>query len=357
MKEIAQWLSMALTNNISTKAFFEPLIQLLFSKWRVNSYRAGVIEIRNENNNVYSLILKVSKRWENFKPGQHVELTVEQNGVLVSRVFSIPSAPGLYRKYRKIELTISKQPKGRITPWLNKSLKIGQYVNLSAAAGKFIIANKSQSTLLIAGGAGITPFRSMILEARHIEKIHLMYFAQKSNHLFIQELRSCMKTNTNLKVTFIDSKESGHISIVHLNQYCPDFRQRKIYVCGPFTMIESTKQLLLDNKVSHENICYEYFGERPIDNLDIKTVGTVRFNKSDIEIKPTVNKPQSLLTMAESIGLKPMTGCRMGICHQCICQKQQGIVYNTITNAFSDTGSEEVQLCVSVPVGNVSINL
>ncbi|WP_156499396.1 2Fe-2S iron-sulfur cluster-binding protein, partial [Oleiphilus sp. HI0061] len=65
----------------------------------------------------------------------------------------------------------------------------------------------------------------------------------------------------------------------------------------------------------------------------------------------------TLLEISENQGLKPVAGCRMGVCHQCICKKKTGRVFNTRTQQYSDTGEEEIQLCVSVPVGKVELEL
>ena len=360
MNKVYRWLAMALVNNKSFKGFFEPLVQLLFPLWTVGAYRAKLIKIRDENKDVYSLILKVSKYWKGFKAGQYVEINVEKDGVSLSRVFSISSAPSLYEKSGVIELTIRKQQQGRITPWLYGTLKKGRFINISAAKGDFIINNVKSSLLLIAGGSGITPLRSMISEALQSQQaadIHLLYYSHNFDHLFAQELQQQAETQQGLSVSFVNSGQSGRICLAHLKQYCPDFKNRVSYICGPTGMIQASKQLLLDNNVVQEDIHYEYFGPAPIVNLDVETSGTVVFNQSSIEVESTGYKVQSLLEIAESAGLSPITGCRMGICHQCICQKQQGVVYNTLTKVFSDTGSGEVQLCISVPVGNVTLNL
>ncbi len=359
IKRINRWLSMALVNNLSFKGFFEPLIQLLFSGWNATGYRAKVIEIREENSDVYSLILKVSKRWKGFKAGQHIEISFQQNGANVSRLFSISSPPHVHHEQRLIELTIRIQPDGRITPWLPNGLKIGEFVNISAAKGEFVI-NNTKPLLLIAGGSGITPFRSMI--ATQINKhpssdIKLLYYGNKAEFLFADEFNSLKENHENLSISFVQSNLNGRICLDHLQQYCADFNHRDIYICGPNEMIKTCEQLLLDNNVDVENICFEYFGPAPIKNPDIETKGIVQFSKALKNFATSAEKTQTLLEIAESIGLKPTTGCRMGICHQCICEKKQGVVYNTLTKVFSDTASEQIQLCVSLPVGDVKINL
>ncbi len=64
-----------------------------------------------------------------------------------------------------------------------------------------------------------------------------------------------------------------------------------------------------------------------------------------------------LLEQAEAAGLTPESGCRMGICHSCTRRKTSGAVRNLITGAVSSAEEEDVQICVSVPVGDVDIAL
>lgn len=360
IKRINRWLSMALVNNLSFKGFFEPLVQLFFSGWNATGYRAKVIKIREESSDIFSLVLKVSKCWKGFKAGQYIEISFQQEGANISRIFSISSPPDLHHRQRLIELTIRIQPQGRITPWLPTGLKTGEFVNISAAKGEFVINNNSKPLLLIAGGSGITPFRSMI--ATQINKhpssdIKLLYYDNKVDFLFADEFNSLKDNHGNLSISFIQSNLNGRICLDHLQQYCADFNHRDIYICGPNEMIKTCERLLLDNNVNVKNINFEYFGPAPIKKLDVESKGIVQFSQSLKNFATLPDMPKTLLEIAESLNLNPMTGCRMGICHQCICEKKQGVVYNTLTKTFSDTGNEEIQLCVSLPVGDVSIKL
>ena len=66
---------------------------------------------------------------------------------------------------------------------------------------------------------------------------------------------------------------------------------------------------------------------------------------------------RSLLEQAESAGLAPQSGCRMGICHTCTRRKLRGAVRNLTTSTVSTADDEDVQICVSVAVGDVDIAL
>jgi hypothetical protein len=47
----------------------------------------------------------------------------------------------------------------------------------------------------------------------------------------------------------------------------------------------------------------------------------------------------------------------MGICRTCTCRKSAGTVRNLITGEVSDEEDEDIQLCVSVPAGDVALQL
>ena len=351
--------SMALVNNANIKSYAEPLIQPLFPLWSANDYRAQVKQIRSESQNCYTLVLKPTKKWQGFQPGQYVELQVVKDGAKVSRCFSISSAPEQFAQFGTIELTIRAQDKGRITPWLKQALTETSTVGLSAAQGEFIIKDRSRPILMIAGGSGITPFRSYLHSQGNIEltqKASLLYYARNQNeHLFKQELNSISDANKNLTTYLISTAEQGHFSLKQLKHQCPDYLDYDIYICGPNSMIMKVNNLLLNAKVNEKNIYIERFGPAPVDFSKLDKAGTVNFNQSHKNAE--LGSHTNLLDLAENIGMQPESGCRMGICHKCSCRKKSGVVYNTLTNSYSDTGQEDIQLCVSVPVGEVTIEL
>jgi stearoyl-CoA 9-desaturase NADPH oxidoreductase len=82
--------------------------------------------------------------------------------------------------------------------------------------------------------------------------------------------------------------------------------------------------------------------------------GTVRFLRSERTVPIAAG---TLLEQAEAAGLTPEFGCRMGICRTCKCRKSAGAVRNLLTGEVSDEEDEDIQLCVSAPVGDVALEL
>ena len=64
-----------------------------------------------------------------------------------------------------------------------------------------------------------------------------------------------------------------------------------------------------------------------------------------------------MLQAGEQAGIPMPFGCRMGICHTCTCRKTAGSVRNLVTGEVSSAEEEDIQICVSVPVGDVELDL
>jgi len=375
------WFSQALTQHDTFSSYFQPLIQMLVPHWTTDAYRAQIVEIRDEMSDMYSLVLKpqsglLDRDWPTFKAGQFIELMVEKEGSRTLRCFSISSSPAYYEKTGLIELSIRIQQQGRITPWIRQQLNVGSLVNISAAQGEFVLpesifpksvmqeaalsSQKAEKLLFIAGGSGITPFRSMLQQLNSNESqldIHLLYYSRDANQvLFQDEFQQLEKEHSGLTIRYIDSENEGFISVDHLQKYCTDYYQRTAFICGPSPMIQQARKVLTELEVEPNKINFEFFGAAPVE-IENSEHGVVLFKASDKTVVSEKDKVSTLLEQAEAQGLNPVSGCRMGVCHQCICKKKSGVVFNTRTQQYSDTGSEEIQLCISVAQGDVVLDL
>lgn len=357
-----EWLARSLTQEKQMAAYMEPLIQVVMPGWQTDAIRSKVVQMRPETDDVYTLVIRPGKRWKGFVAGQHLRITAEQNGSLQTRFFSVSSSPAHYRDSGLIELTIRVQESGRITPWLRDHFAAGGICNLSEAEGEFTLPAGAKPLLMIAGGSGITPFRSMLNQLasnNDPRDVHLLFYVRDdSNALFREEFEKIAAAHSNIRVTFMDGSKVGVVCEEHLREHCPDFEKRKVMICGPTPMIQLARQTVRDLGVSDDNIMFEYFGAAPIemDRGDGKDA-FVSFERAGQSAIARNESPVSLLELAEGEGLKPTSGCRVGVCHQCKCTKRSGVVYNTLTGKYSDTGQEDIQLCVSVAVNDVVLDI
>jgi ferredoxin-NADP reductase len=341
--------------NTSAQNYFEPIVEKYFPKHSLVNNKATIVNIHHEKNGMITITVQPNKKWNGFIPGQFVEIGVQINAVNYFRNFSISSSLNKYKNENLISFTIQKQFNGKVTNWIFESLKIGDRLTISEAKGDFVNSNSSSKVLYIAGGSGITPFKSMIEECVvNNVAVTLLYYAKSQQHIFESEFMELEK-NKNVTIHFFNSTSDGRINIYQIQKYCPDFSQRNVFICGPNTMIEDAKQLLIENNAIENNIISEYFKA-----VEFKPNVDLNHNKSNLKLNnksiETVGNT-TILEQMEANGLHPKYGCRMGLCKQCSCTKTKGIVFNKLTNTYSEATTETIQICVSIPIGEVEINL
>jgi len=339
--------------NTDFKSYFAPILDTPSSDSNFE-YTAKVISLKKERTDVVSLTLQTPKNWKGFVAGQYIELTVKINAVYYKRNFSISSSVAQFEKDNTISLTIQKQENGKVTSWIFDEIKQDIYVGISDAKGDFILDKTKSDFVFIAGGSGITPFRAMLYQCIAENKnVEMLYYCKSNQHLFKEELEE-LNQHQNLQIHFISSDVVGRFSIKHITKNKIDLLDKTVLICGPADMIEHSKNVLLANNVDEQNISFEYFKKKKFNTISTeKIVGKLKLNHQEIAI----DNSKPILEQLEANQIKAKYGCRMGLCKQCTCTKKSGIVYNQLTNKFSEDKEESIQICVSIPLGEVAIDL
>ena len=333
------------------RVYIEPLVQPFLPQWSAIKNRARVQKVNRLGQGFVQLQIKTPRKWKGFRPGQFVQLGIFKQGAELRRIFSISSSPAQFLKSRTIELTIQVRKNGRVTPWIFDRFKVGGVVTLSRASGDFIL-DPTKPALMIAGGYGLTPFLSFLGSSRDEPALLLHYSKNPSvfDGLFAPLNPADFRR--------MNTTQRGRFSKEDLQTLCPDYLTRDIYLCGPEAMIEDVSRLLLALGCKSERIHAERFSPpRSNAESDITLGGesaSLHFEKSDRHIQAS---KRPILELAEEAGLRAQFGCRMGVCDQCKCKKKSGLVYNLRTQRVSDSGPEEIKICVSVPINHVVLDL
>ncbi|MGV7904541.1 2Fe-2S iron-sulfur cluster-binding protein, partial [Mycobacterium kansasii] len=74
-----------------------------------------------------------------------------------------------------------------------------------------------------------------------------------------------------------------------------------------------------------------------------EATGTLRFTEAGTAVD---NDGRSILDQAESSGLFPESGCRMGICFSCTAVRKAGCTTNILTGETDDEPDQHIQLCI-----------
>src|SRR5205809_1409796 len=328
----------------------------------LNRILARVEAIRPEARNVVSFVLRPNRNWRGFRPGQHVQLTVEIDGARHARTYSPSNAPAADGT---VTLTVKRHPGGRVSGYLHEHLAVGDIVELSQAFGDFVLPDPVPAKLLmIAGGSGITPLMAMLrdLLARRIDTdvVFAHYAHTHRDLIFAGELVDLGERHQNLQVHFgvtgtsaLPGELSGRFSGHHLDRIAPDAAERCTLVCGPGGLLETANALWRERGYA-ELPRGEAFTPGVVTITDSSRIA-LRFARSFTDVRGRSGVP--LLVQAESAGLRPRSGCRMGICRSCTCRKQSGAVKNLLTGEISAEPDEDVRLCISVPISDVTLDL
>jgi len=224
-------------------------------------------------------------------------------------------------------------------------------VGLDSVGGDFVLPSvRPRRILFVSGGSGITPVMSMLRTLRNegfdgeIAFIH--YTRSPQEACYRHELDATPGVRVLHGYTRDGEGElTGHFDADHLAAAMP--APDAVFVCGPPALAEAVRAVVPD--AASESFVPPVFTV-PAESSG----GRVTFTDADIAIE---DDGRPLLEQAEAAGLAPDSGCRMGICHTCTRRKTRGAVKNLITGAVSSADEEDVQICVSAPVGDVDIAL
>jgi ferredoxin-NADP reductase len=328
-------------------------LELIRPALTVHDARASVQAVRRQTTRSVTLTLRPNAAFQGFRAGQFVRVGVEIDGVRRTRTYS----PACSERAEFLELTVTAHPDGLVSRWLRERLAPGAIVHLSQASGSFALPDPRPERLaLISGGSGITPVLSMLrtlCEEGFDGELAFVHYAQtRADWLYRLEVEAVAARHRGIRVAYVATREGdGHASPESLRQLIGDLDGATAMVCGPPSLIDGVSAFwpggLRSETFTPPSLKLALAGERP-------TAGTIRFQRSGLTAAIASG---SLLEQAEIAGLSPEFGCRMGICHTCTCRKTAGAVRDLRTGEVSDEEDEDIQLCVSVPVGDVALEI
>jgi ferredoxin-NADP reductase len=322
--------------------------ELVAPTWTTGDARAKIVAVRRQTPRSVTLTLEPNRAFTGFRAGQHINLTVEIDGRRRTRPYSPASAEGS----RHIELTIGLHDGGLVSTYLCEHARPGMVVGLDSVGGDFTLpTQRPRRILFVSGGSGITPVMSMLRTMRaegSDREVAFIHYARSVDEACYREELDAMsgvKVLHGYTRSTAGSDLEGRFGPDHLAAAMPD--ADAVFVCGPPALVDAVREHCT-------NVRSESFVPPVFDASAEASGGSVTFADSGVEV---TDDGRPLLEQAESAGLTPESGCRMGICHSCTRRKTNGVVRNLITGAVSSAEQEDVQICVTVPVGDVDIAL
>lgn len=331
--------------------------------WAAHEVRARVVDVCRETSTpgapVATLTLQPTATWRGHRAGQYVQVGLDLPGSArrTTRCFTISSAAS--RPGEQITLTVRSHAEGQVSRYLVDA-EPGLVLHLSQAQGDFTLPVSPATPgidplLFLTGGSGITPAMSMLrtllrdgYDGRAGRPVTFVHYARSAeDQVFADELARIAADDNDVTVHL---RHGVRVSEHELRRLAPRFRQTDTFLCGPAPMMDAVRELYGDADAARLRTERFKVSVAPSGTVE----GALTFAATD---RSVANTGASVLEQAEQAGLAPAFGCRMGICFTCTTRKTEGTVRNVLSGAESSLPDEDIQICVSAPVGDCVVDL
>ena len=211
-----------------------------------------------------------SDRLFSFRPGQYLEWTLghkhpDNRGN--RRYFTIASSP----TENEVHLGVKFYEPASTYKRALLSMNIGDTISVSSLAGDFVLPkNKKKKLVFVAGGIGITPFRSMVqymIDNKDSREAILFYSNKTFDEVAYKDTFDRADREIGFKTIYALTNEtkqipgmvSGQINGVLIAREIPDYKNRTFYLSGPRGMVEGFKKTLKTMGVPWWRIKSDYF--------------------------------------------------------------------------------------------------
>lgn len=294
----------------------------------------------------------------NFHAGQFMNLKVEKDGLLVSRSFTVASAPG-----SSLSFTIKVQPSGAVTKWLHDNLAVGMMIDAEGPFGEFYVTGSLTRPLtLVSAGSGATPMASIVrwLEGEGIDiPVHYIHCGRTSGDLlFMKEMEEIAAKRRNFLLDWVITGQSGRPDEAYFSTKLLDAASSDLYCCGPQAFMETVRAAFLGVGGEPAHYHEESFGAGPAASptMAVGTGLSVRLEPRGVEFE--VLGDETILDAALRSGLSMPYSCRQGMCSTCRVRLTSGEVdMNQNGGLFDDEVEDgDILVCCSRPLTPIVIS-
>ncbi len=203
-----------------------------------------------------------------YQAGQYLRYTLphpDPDSRGIARYFTMASAPS----EPFIMLATRLSSPGSTFKQALAGLEPGTVVAATGPLGRFVYTQDATPAVFIAGGIGVTPFRSMLVEWAARPRgaaITLLYANRTPDIAFRGLFDDLAQAHPALSVVYIVSHPTadwsgpvGHIDAAFIAEHVPDVTVPRFYAAGPQAMVEAMGQALGQIGVQRERIQQEIF--------------------------------------------------------------------------------------------------
>jgi ferredoxin-NADP reductase/Na+-translocating ferredoxin:NAD+ oxidoreductase RnfD subunit len=220
---------------------------------------------------IYDFVFQPAERLA-FAPGQYMEWTLghrEPDNRGNRRYYTLASAP----TESEIRIGVKFYQNSSSYKQAMLAMQRGSEIVAGQLAGDFTLpADAQQQCVLIAGGVGVTPFRSMVksmLDRGERRPITLLYSGRTPRDIIYQDVFNRARSELGLKAVYTVTDDHklpaswkgrvGRITPQMIQAEVPDYQRCIFYLSGPPAMVDSFKESLRALRVRNSQIRTDLF--------------------------------------------------------------------------------------------------
>jgi CDP-4-dehydro-6-deoxyglucose reductase len=202
-----------------------------------------------------------------FQPGQYLDVLLDGGR---RRSFSIASPP---HDSRLIELHVRRVAGGGFTSAVFETLKAGALLRIEGPIGQFVYHESAAPALMIAGGTGFAPLKSMLrhaLERGSTRQFHLYWGARDVRDVYEMDLvREWAARYPQLRFTPVLSEPGApgewRTGLVHEAVLAdhPTLAPFEVYAAGPPAMVEAIRATFPSRGLPDDRLHFDSFDFAP----------------------------------------------------------------------------------------------
>lgn len=240
--------------------------------FNISEYIAAVTEINDMTRDIKEYRLEFKEGDEiKFKAGQYMQIETkpyEKIREKAIRAYSISSAPS---DNKAVELIIRRVPGGICTTYMHDYIKVGDEVRITGPYGEFYMRDDSDDYVFMAGGSGLAPIKSLVMDIteKGLDKKMMFIFGavSKKDLYYMEYFQKLDDENENFTYVPCLSRpepsdnwegETGLVTEV-LKKHVESGKNKHAYLCGSPGMINACVDVLVDTEFSEDKIYYDKF--------------------------------------------------------------------------------------------------
>ena len=298
------------------------------------------------------LVIRPGRGWETPVPGQYIRIGVDVDGIRLWRAYSLTGPVGA----DTISIAVRAIPEGKVSNYLNTKAAAGQLIHLDQATGDFVVPDLAPaSALFFTAGSGITPVMGILRNRTDLDDIVVVHSAPSATEMmFRDELRQLAAAGRIRLIERITGQGAREVRLPahRIGDVVPDWKQRETWACGPIGLMDDVEEHWASHGLS-ERLHVERFR---VGTAEIGEGGEIDFSTS--AVKTLTDGATTILDAGEAAGVLMPSGCRMGICFNCVLPMQEGSVRDLRTGEVTTAFPEDpvlIQTCISAAAGACQI--